>query len=199
MEFQIGPVRVRGVMTTVGLRATGLSPGQIHRLARNGSLRPLRGAVYAPTALVESLAGGEPDEQLLRVAAATVSTGAHAAGSHRSAATVYGLGLPGPRLGAQVELTRAPDGRGSRTRRPGIVLHVAALPADQVTVLRGVPLTSAARTVIDLARCLPFEEAVAVADSALYREKATRGELDAVLARCARCWELRWRASAAGT
>ena len=186
VEFPIGPVRVRGVMTTAGLRAIGLSPGQIHRLARNGSLRPLRGAVYAPTALVESLAGGEPGEHLLRVAAATISTGAHAAGSHRSAATVYGLGLTGPRLGAQVNLTRAPDSRGSRTRRPGIVLHVAALPADQVTMLRGVPLTTVARTVIDLARCLPFEAGVAVADSALYRGMATRGELDAVLARCAR-------------
>jgi hypothetical protein len=55
-----------------------------------------------------------------------------------------------------------------------------------VTTVRGVPLTTVARTVIDLARCLSFEAGVAVADSALYGGKATRGELDAVLARCAR-------------
>ena len=66
------------------------------------------------------------------------------------------------------------------------MLHVAALPADQLTALRGVRLTTVARTVIDLARCLPFDEAVAVADSALYRGMTTRAELDAVLARCAR-------------
>ena len=51
---------------------------------------------------------------------------------------------------------------------------------------RGVPLTTVARTVIDLARCRPFAEGVAVADSALFGGKATRGELDSVLASCAR-------------
>ncbi len=55
-----------------------------------------------------------------------------------------------------------------------------------MATLRGVRLTTVARTVIDLARCLPFDEAVAVADSALYGGKTTRGELDVVLARCVR-------------
>jgi hypothetical protein len=47
-------------------------------------------------------------------------------------------------------------------------------------------VTSVGRTVVDLARTLPFAEGVAVADSALRAKQATPGELDAVAARCVR-------------
>jgi Protein of unknown function (DUF559) len=65
-------------------------------------------------------------------------------------------------------------------------MHQAALPARHVTIIRGVPVTSVARTVVDLARTVPFAEGVAVADSALRDEKTTRGELETVLAQCPR-------------
>lgn len=84
-----------------------------------------------------------------------------------------------------IHVTRSQADRGSRTGRPGIRVHQAALPAEHVTQRRGVPVTSVARTVVDLARTLPFAEGVAVADSAL-RDKTTPEELAAVLARCAR-------------
>ncbi len=65
-------------------------------------------------------------------------------------------------------------------------MHVAALPTDHVVSYRGVLLTSVPRTVIDLARVLPFGEGVAVADSALHARLTSKAELSAVIAGCAR-------------
>jgi Protein of unknown function (DUF559) len=50
-----------------------------------------------------------------------------------------------------------------------------------VTRLYNLPVTTAARTVMDLARTLPFMDAVVVADSALQQEKATKPELHQIL------------------
>ena len=80
---------------------------------------------------------------------------------------MYGLGLVG-RPESVAEITRAPGDRGSRTGDLGVLVHIAALPAEHVVSYRGVLLTSVPRTVIDLARTLPFAEGVAVADSALH-------------------------------
>lgn len=196
-----------GVSSTAQLRAAGLSPRRIRRLVAEGALRPVLYGVYASAATVASLtgdgataarnrrdsqatqAGRAPDpaaSHLLKVAAALVVTGSRSVGSHHSAAQVHGLSLVRPACPGRVELTRAPDDHGSRTRRPGILLHVAALPAEHVTKCRGVPVTSVARTVIDLARTLPFAEGVAVADSALRDTQTSPDELAAALAQCPR-------------
>jgi hypothetical protein len=53
-----------------------------------------------------------------------------------------------------------------------------------VTRLYNLPLTTAARTVVDLARTLPFTDAVVVADSALKDEKASKPELRGILDAC---------------
>lgn len=47
-------------------------------------------------------------------------------------------------------------------------------------------MTSVARTVVDLARSTSFRSGVVAADSALYRRKMSRAELDAVIAACRR-------------
>ncbi len=99
---------------------------------------------------------------------------------------MHGLSQIGQPRAVRVELTRVPDGRGSKSRRPGILLHMAALPAGHVTRCRGVPVTSVARTVVDLARTVPFAAGVVAADSALRDEQTTPDELEAVLARCQR-------------
>ena len=151
------------------------------------------------------MAGGAPDERarqagyhLLRVAAALKVNGSRSAGSarspgswrsagsHQSAARVYRLGIVGHDPAPLIQITRAPGNRGSHTGRPGVLVHVAALPADHVVSYRGVPLTSVPRTVIDLARTLPFAEGVAVADSALHAGLATKAGLAVVIADCPR-------------
>ena len=102
---------------------------------------------------------------------------------------MYGLGLVSSRgPGPVTEITRAPGGRGSRTGDAGVLVHIAALPAGHVVSYRGVLLTSVPRTVIDLARTLPFAEGVAVADSALYARLTSKRELAAVIAECPR-WQ----------
>ena len=53
-----------------------------------------------------------------------------------------------------------------------------------MTSLYSLPVTTVARTVADLARTLPFMDAVAVADSALNQEKTTKPEILQVLEKC---------------
>ena len=108
------------------------------------------------------------------------------AGSHQSAARVHGLGVVGHGSAPMIQITRAPGDRGGRTGRPGVLVHVAALPAEHVVSYRGVLLTSVPRTVIDLARVLPFGEGVAVADSALHAGLTSKSELTAVITECPR-------------
>jgi hypothetical protein len=161
-------------------------------MVRDGALCSLRPGVYATAATISSQVRDARDErgrqaggQLLRLAATLAVTGSRSAGSHRSAALVYGLGLVGcPESVA--EITRAPGDRGSRTGDLGVLVHIAALPAEHVVSYRGVRLTSVPRTVIDLARTLPFAQGVAVADSALHAGLASKSELATVIAECPR-------------
>ncbi len=60
----------------------------------------------------------------------------------------------------------------------------ARVSDDEVVEIRGVPVTSLARTVIDLARTRPFDWGVAVADAAL-RHGLTREELEDAAVRAA--------------
>jgi hypothetical protein len=64
--------------------------------------------------------------------------------------TVRLLGRPAP----AVHLTRPPG--ADRHGPAGIRLHSGALPDEHVTVYMGLPVTTAARTVVDLARTVPF-------------------------------------------
>jgi hypothetical protein len=83
-----------------------------------------------------------------------------------------------------VAVTRAPG--ASRTGRPGVRFHIAALPREHVAARGGIRVTSVARTVVDLARTSSFRAGVVVADSALRGKQVTKDELRAVAADCAR-------------
>lgn len=70
-------------------------------------------------------------------------------------------------------------GRGrklSSAQRAGVAVHWANVAADQVE--EGV--TTRLRTIVDCARVLPFDEALAIADSALRSGDVTRDDLDAI-------------------
>jgi hypothetical protein len=172
--------RFGGVVTTAELSAAGLSAGQIRRLARQGVLLHVGYGAYARAALV----GDRVGEQTLRLASVLAVAGPGAVGSYHSAAAIHGLDLLGPQSPEVVAVTRAPG--GSRTGRPGVRVHVAALPSRHVTVRSGIRVTSVARTVVDLARTSSFRAGVVVADSALRGKQASRDELRAVIADCAR-------------
>jgi hypothetical protein len=99
---------------------------------------------------------------------------------------MHGLDLLGGPPGKLVAVTTAKRGSGNWRTYEGVRVHRAKLPAGQVTKRFGVPCTSVARTVVDLARCSSFIAGVVVADSALHAAKTTRPKLDDVLAQCAR-------------
>jgi very-short-patch-repair endonuclease len=73
--------------------------------------------------------------------AAVLACGPGAVLSHRGAAALWGV-----RGGTRVEVTMP---RGRRVRR-GFHVHWADLPDDEVTVHHGIPVTTIARTLLDL-------------------------------------------------
>jgi len=85
-----------------------------------------------------------------------------------------------------VAITVPPGTRIGPYGRANVIRHSAELPAEHVTRLYGMPVTTAARTVIDIARMSTFMEGVVVADSALQERHASKTELRRVLARCER-------------
>jgi very-short-patch-repair endonuclease len=174
--------RGAGVFTTAELVTAGLSSARIRRLVRQRILIPVGRGVYT-CASAAGTAPDRPGQHALRVAAALAVCGPEAAGSHHHAAIVHGLDLLG-RPPDAVAVTRPPGITASRTGRPGVHIHSAALPAGQVMVRRGVRITSVARTVVDLARASSFRAGVVVGDSALRTRQTSEPELRSVLAAC---------------
>jgi len=104
--------------------------------------------------------------------------------SHESAATMRGLSLLTALPEGTVTLTAPPGSRKGGYVRSGVICHMADLPEKHLTRLYGVPATSAARTVIDIARASPFTDGVVVADSALHERHTSKAELRRVLEAC---------------
>lgn len=169
-------------MTTAELSRAGVSDVKIRRLVRQGVLVPVSHGAYVRATAAADL--DPPGQHALRVAAVLAVARPGPAASHRSAAIIHGLDVMG--LAPEALSVTRPPGLGSATGRPGVRVHVAALPDGHVTVRDGVRLTSVARTVVDLARVSSFRDGVVVADSALRKGQATKEELQAVVADCAR-------------
>lgn len=99
--------------------------------------------------------------------------------SHTSAARLWGLPVDDVPL---VEITRAPQ--AAVCRRTGVRTHRARLAPDDLDTCHGQPVTSLARTFVDLARTCAYEELVAVGDVVLRR--SNRADLEAAVARAGR-------------
>ncbi|MFL6028253.1 MAG: type IV toxin-antitoxin system AbiEi family antitoxin domain-containing protein [Friedmanniella sp.] len=164
------------IRLTAQLLGEGFSADELHRLRRSGQLDRVRRGAYAPPA-----GDSTPEEAHRRLVAAVLTQrSTETVASHISAAVLHGLPVWRQSLGA-VHLTRPRTG-GGRVRG-GCVLHTSPLrPADVVT-LDGLRVTSLARTVADLARTLPLDQAVAAGDAALRRGLPVP-EVLAVLERC---------------
>ena len=177
--------RLAGVMTTAELAAAGVSRGQLRRLVRRGAWRRLAHGVFAPAEVVAEEAGDPAGNHAVQIAAALALRGSDAVASHHSAAAMHALELLGRKTGDTVALTRPPGAAGCRTGGPGIRLHIAALPAAHVISRRGLPVTSVARTVVDLARASSFRAGVVVADSALRSRQASKADVELCITACA--------------
>jgi very-short-patch-repair endonuclease len=128
--------RQHGVIERMQLIELGLSSKQIDRRIKLGRLQPLYRGVYAVGHRALTNEG--------RWMAAVLAGGRGAVLSHRSAANLWRI-----RQGfeARMEVTVP---RKRRSRR-GLTFHVCALPADEVTVRDGIPVTTVPRTLFDLA------------------------------------------------
>jgi Protein of unknown function (DUF559) len=171
-------------------RAKGISPPLLRSLVRSGDLIRMRQGVYATKRAV-GWAGAEPVRaHALKVLAAMATAGGTGAGgnavaSYHSAALLHRLSLltsPSPSPSSTVTLTLAK--KWNRARPADVVFHASELPPEHVTRLYNLPVTTVARTVADLARTLPFMDAVVVADSALNQEKTSKPEILQVLEKC---------------
>jgi hypothetical protein len=172
------PARSRlGIFTTTDLLARGIGESEIRTAVRAGTWVRLRTGVFVTArdlAEVEAT-GRRPGLDALAV---TISLGRPSAVlSGSTAAWVWGL--PRPRQAADVVHLTDPH-RWRRGR--GWLMTQAALPDGEVTVRGAYRVTTAARTVVDLARTWSEVAAVAAIDSALLRGLASRQELTAVLA-----------------
>lgn len=168
------------VLTSRQWAARGVPAPRLRRLVDSGELVAIRRGVYAKA---DALASRDPRRvHLVHVAAAWLVS--HDTASHESAAMLHGLDLFGRKPAETVTVTRPPDGRGSRSSRSHIKVHAAELPRGHVTTQYGLPVTTAARTAIDIARDRPFMNGVVTADSALRGRKASKTALAAVLDAC---------------
>lgn len=108
--------------------------------------------------------------------AGVLGAGVGAALSHRSAGELWELGRWG---GSTVEVT-AP---GYRCSRPGLRIRESSLPADEISVKEGIPVTTIARTLLDLGATLPRHRLRAVINETERRGVADRPSLPELLAR----------------
>jgi len=177
--------RLAGVVTAAELSAAGTSREQLRRLVRRGALLRLARGGYVPAALAAAESGSRAGEHAV-LAATVLAVTQGTVASHHSAALIHGLDLLTSGTGETVAVTRPPGGTSSRTGRPGVRVHIAALPDGHVTTRRGLPITSVARTVIDLARTSSFLAGVVAADSALRTKQTSKVELRSVSTACAR-------------
>jgi Protein of unknown function (DUF559) len=145
----------------------------------------MRRGVYATRTAVDWAGDDQARTHALRILAIRATVGQAAVASFHSAALLHHLDLLTPPARGTVTLTLPPARTWNRPASDGVVFHSADLPPEHLTTLYTLPVTTAARTVIDLARTLPFRDAVVVADSALRAERATRPELLQVLDSCA--------------
>ncbi|WP_433683771.1 hypothetical protein [Nocardia sp. CA-119907] len=150
-----------------------------HELSGPGWQRICRGR-YARAVDVGGLSAEQ--RHLLLIGAVAAGASSAAVVSHVSAAVAHGLPIWSLPL-TRVHMTR---NRASGARiGPRIVVHATSTEPDEVVQVGDFRVTTMARTVIDLARTVPFEQAVVIGDAALRFERTTRSELAQQLSRSA--------------
>lgn len=161
------------VFTRPELHDLGWSDPAISRAVRSGRLLRVRRGLFA--------AIGSGSDRVDIVAAAAACSGSVA--SHRSAAIVHGLPILGS-ASARPDLTVQPGETGDTVHA---LVHRATLRPEDVTTVDGIPVTSVARTLVDLARSSAQAVAVVALDAALHRGMVSGEELLDVASMC-RTW-----------
>jgi predicted transcriptional regulator of viral defense system len=133
--------RQHGVVATWQLVALGLTHDEVRYRARIGRLHRMYRGVYAVGYRKLTPKGHRM--------AAVLAYGPEAVLSHQTAAAQWDIGYPS----AKFHVTTPT----SRRSRPKIRAHRAVLHPEDLTVKDGIPVTSVARTLLDLAATFSHE------------------------------------------
>ena len=162
--------RQHGVVSRTQLVRAGVTATMIQRRLVRGQLYRLHRGVFQ----VGPIKAARAAEM-----AAHLACGAGSVVSHRSAAVLWQL-LPALEPLQAVEILV----RGRERRRPGIAVRRAgSLRSDEVTRREGIPVTVAARTVVDVAATVSARELEQALGQSLARRLTTRSQLERVLER----------------
>jgi hypothetical protein len=155
------------MVTRVQLLRLGLSAKAIDYRVRTGRLWRVYNGVYC--------VGRPPVTPHERAMAAVLACGPRAALSHRPGGALWEIGLRWP---AMMEVT-APGQR----KRMGIRVHRSPLTRRDITRHYGIPVTTLARTLLDLAEVLDTPSLTRAVNEARLRLKATLTDLAELLDR----------------
>jgi very-short-patch-repair endonuclease/predicted transcriptional regulator of viral defense system len=177
--------RSGGLATTAELLALGVPKERLRRLARDRRVTAVARGVYAPTVWLTEMVN-DPRRMHAVAVGAIIKRNPDLVTSHESAAYLHGIDalLPTGITVPPVTLTRSAQ-EPSRSLVRGALIRAARLPRDHVTTASGIPVTTVARTVMDIARTTGFMEGVVAADSALHTHAAIKVEFAVVLQTCA--------------
>ena len=164
-----------------GALAGGYTDGEIRRRRARGIWTSAMRGAYFMTAELPQLKPAERHRIFLETLRPRIA--GDPVVSHVSAAVLHGLPLWRVHLG-QVHVTRQPPATSHRGSQ--LHAHAAVLDADEVVELGDWAVTSIARTIVDLGRTLPFEQALVAADFALHCRLISAEDLATQMDRCRR-------------
>lgn len=179
-------MRDAGIYSTADLADLGLGDAKIRGLVKAGKLVRIRRGWYRRPLTSDSLHWhdwpiGEPEARHRFVLEAALPTlASDSVFCDVSAATLHGLPVPARLLDRAYVLR---PGTGSGAISATSHRRYAPLGPGDIEEVAGLPATSLTRTVVDLARNLPFVDAVAVADAALRQGVAREALVEALAPR----------------
>ena len=159
------------------LVAEGFAPAELRRMLRDGTLLAVRPGAYVQG---EQLPTEAEARHLLAVHAALGELSPDSVISHVSAALLHGLSVWNVPL-HRVHASRNRRRSGGR-RDPRVHLHSVPLGPHDIEEIGGIPVTTPAVTLLDLARTVPFEPAVVILDQAFARHLVTIEDIGAAAA-----------------
>lgn len=171
-----------GPFTRAQALGAGFSLAEVRRLLARGVWVSVRRGVYVEASVRAAAVADERRAHALDVAALLLALGGDACAAGMSAARIWGLDLL---VRPPAELVVVTGEEGAKGCRGGdFVLRAAGLPEQYRGRRYRVPVTSVARTVVDVARSGSLAGGVVVADSALRLGLASVSRLGEVVRDC---------------
>jgi hypothetical protein len=169
-----GPIahRQHGLITLEQALRVGVTPDQVLSESRSGGLVRVWRGVYRHV--------GAPVTWAQAVLAAVLASGPGAAASHTTAARIWELKVVGDLEALHVTARR-------QIRLDGVRSHIVPLSARERTRLNGIPITTAERTVLDLAGMLTVTELGGCVDDGLRRRLIRLERLRQLVERAPTC------------